>query len=140
MTLFPFNNVPPISLPTTYPVYAPVTIVTGHFCHSRSLSALAYTPHLLIPRVYSPIQRDGHSPSPSAHDRPDQAAIHLINRQHHRHNLPPCLSVNTVNVYEWDCGEQCDVRAAEERVRVMGCYGCAEEDERCGKERSRDEK
>ena len=35
----PFNSLPPASFPTTYPVYAPVTIVTGHFCHSLSQSS-----------------------------------------------------------------------------------------------------
>ena len=37
MIFFPFSKVPPSNLPTAYPMYAPVTIVTGHFCHSRSL-------------------------------------------------------------------------------------------------------
>lgn len=34
--------------PSTNPTYAPVTIVTGHFCHSRSLMLLAIT-HVLYP-------------------------------------------------------------------------------------------
>lgn len=37
MIFLPLSSVPPSSLPTAYPMYAPVTIVTGHFCHSRSL-------------------------------------------------------------------------------------------------------
>lgn len=41
MIFLPFNSVPPASLPTAYPIYAPVTIVTGHFCHSRSLQIIS---------------------------------------------------------------------------------------------------
>jgi hypothetical protein len=37
----PFNSVPPTSFPTANPIYAPVTIVTGHFCHSRSLQPVS---------------------------------------------------------------------------------------------------
>ncbi len=33
----PLSRYPPKNLPTMYPIYAPVTMVTGHFCHSRSL-------------------------------------------------------------------------------------------------------
>ena len=39
MIFFPFATVPPMSFPKAYPAYAPVTIVTGHFCHSRSQSS-----------------------------------------------------------------------------------------------------
>jgi hypothetical protein len=36
MTL-PWKMYLPASFPSAHPAYAPVTIVTGHFCHSRSL-------------------------------------------------------------------------------------------------------
>ena len=33
----PLRSVPPASLPIAHPMYAPVTMVMGHFCQSRSL-------------------------------------------------------------------------------------------------------
>lgn len=38
-TLHPLNTHAPANFPTTAPAYMPPTIVTGHFCHSRSQSS-----------------------------------------------------------------------------------------------------
>lgn len=35
--VLPLSTTPPNSFPAAYPAYAPQTMVTGHFCHSRSL-------------------------------------------------------------------------------------------------------
>lgn len=38
-TTFPLSSKPPVALPTAHPKYAPVKIVTGHFCHCLSQSS-----------------------------------------------------------------------------------------------------
>lgn len=38
LIFIPLNKYPPANLPTAAPAYSPATMVTGHFCHSRSQS------------------------------------------------------------------------------------------------------
>jgi hypothetical protein len=87
--------------------------------------------------MYSPIQRNRHRPQPTPHHRPNQPAIHLIHRQHQRHNLPPRLAPNTVHIHERQRTQQRNVCGAQQRVHVVRGHGRAEQDEHGGEERRR---
>lgn len=102
MIFLPFSSVPPNSLPTTYPIYAPVTIVTGHFCHSRSLCKVSA---FSINTQYQslPVQRNGHSAQPGAQYCTNATPIHFINWQQKRYSLSPGLTTNSVYIDERQC-------------------------------------
>lgn len=51
--------------------------------------------------------------------------------------MPPRLAVHAVHVDQRECAEQRDVRAAQERVKMMRGKRCAEEDEGGGEEGGR---
>jgi hypothetical protein len=150
MIFLPFNTVLPSSLPTAYPMYAPVTIVTGHFCHSRSLRGVSSFSSLVKPgnprlqrgpniKEYSPVQRYWYRSKPSSKHGANQSTIDFIHRHQQSNNLPPCIAVHTVDVDKRKRAQQRDVSAAEKRVQVVCGDGCSEEDKRRGEEGRRSE-
>lgn len=132
MIFLPLSSVPPKSLPIEYPMYAPVTIVTGHFCHSRSLETSVKFDSLI--NIDSPIQGNRHGAQPSTQHRTNQTTIDLVNRQQERNSLPPCLATDSVYVDQRQGAQHRDVRAGEQRVGMVGGDRGTEEDEGCGQE------
>jgi hypothetical protein len=89
--------------------------------------------------MHSPVQRNRHGAAPSPHNTPNHPSINLINREQQRHDLSPSGSVHTMHIYKRQEGEERDVCAAEERVDIVRCDGCAEEDQdNCEERRSCD--
>lgn len=65
--LLPRSKYPPARRPTNQPRYAPVTMVTGHFCHSRSL--FGFGEHQLLWKMFESFffffKKKKHFPSPA---------------------------------------------------------------------------
>lgn len=49
--------------------------------------------------------------------------------------MPPCVAVHTVYIYQGKGAQEGYVGAAEQGMRMVRGYGCAEEDEDCREER-----
>jgi hypothetical protein len=69
--------------------------------------------------MYSPVQRDRNGSKPCTQHRTNQPAVYLINGHQKSDNLPPCLAIHTVDVYQGKRAKQRNMSAAKERVQVV---------------------
>lgn len=64
-----------------------------------------------------PIQRNWHSPKPSAQDRPHRSSPNLIKRQDRTYNLIPDLRIDAVNIEQRQNAEERHVTCAKDVVQ-----------------------
>lgn len=78
-----------------------------------------------------PIQRYRNGTQPCSDHGADHSAVCFVNRKKQRNDISPLLSLKTMDIYQRKSAEEGDVRAAQQRVQVVGGCGSTEENEDC---------
>lgn len=116
--LFPFNKYSPPKRNIAHPMYAPVTIVTGHFCHSLSQSSgIGTAPSHAPTCVHNPLLATlSYNHMNSTHQTPNHPPPNLIKRHPCPRNLPPHPRINTVHIKQRQHPQQRYMRRCEQAV------------------------